>query len=173
MTRNLRSGLALLLTLTALLISRHPLAQGGNAPHIYLADGAWDSEDCRLIRVDDLTGKGWSTFGSKGKADKQFGSVTGVMEVRDPSWEGYPGRDHHPNAFTMWLAGGGVKGGVTYGETDDLGYHIAKDGVHIHDLQATIMQLIGIDHTRLTYRFQGRNFRLTDVSREVVRGILT
>ncbi len=101
----------------------------------------------------------------------EFGR-TPMMEVRDPSWEGYPGRDHHPNAFTMWLAGGGVKGGVTYGETDDLGYHVAKDSVHIHDLQATIMHLMGIDHTRLTYRFQGRDFRLTDVSGDVVKGIL-
>jgi len=102
----------------------------------------------------------------------EFGR-TPMMEVRDPSWEGYPGRDHHPNAFTMWMAGGGVKGGVTYGETDDFGFHVVKDRVHVHDLQATIMHLMGIDHTRLTYEYQGRNFRLTDVSGEVVKGVIS
>jgi uncharacterized protein (DUF1501 family) len=82
------------------------------------------------------------------------------------------GRDHHPRAFTMWLAGGGVKPGTIHGESDDFAYHAAKDPVHIHDLQATLMHLCGIDHTRLTYRFQGRDFRLTDVHGHVVRGIL-
>jgi uncharacterized protein (DUF1501 family) len=83
------------------------------------------------------------------------------------------GRDHHPNAFTMWLAGGGIKGGVTYGETDELGFHIVKDQVHVHDLQATILHCLGIDHERLTFRHQGRDFRLTDVHGHVVKGILS
>ncbi len=83
------------------------------------------------------------------------------------------GRDHHPNAFTMWLAGGGIKGGITYGETDELGFHIAKDEVHVHDLQATILHCLGLDHERLTYRSQGRDFRLTDVHGHVVRGLLS
>jgi len=83
------------------------------------------------------------------------------------------GRDHHPNAFTMWLAGGGIKGGVTYGETDELGFHVAKDEVHVHDLQATILHCLGLDHERLTYRYQGRDFRLTDVHGHVVKGILS
>jgi len=82
------------------------------------------------------------------------------------------GRDHHPNAFTMWLAGGGIRGGVTYGETDELGFHVARDEVHVHDLQATILHCLGLDHQRLTYRFQGRDYRLTDVHGHVVRGIL-
>jgi uncharacterized protein (DUF1501 family) len=82
------------------------------------------------------------------------------------------GRDHHPHAFTIWMSGGGIKGGVTYGETDELGYNIAKDPVHVHDLQATILHCLGIDHTKLTYKFQGRPFRLTDVSGEVVKGVL-
>jgi len=82
------------------------------------------------------------------------------------------GRDHHPYAFTAWMAGGGVKPGLTYGETDDLGMNVAKDPVHVHDLQATLMHLMGVDHERLTYRFQGRDFRLTDVHGEVVKGIL-
>lgn len=81
------------------------------------------------------------------------------------------GRDHHPYGFTLWLAGGGVKAGLTYGETDDLGINVARDPVHVHDLQATVLHLLGIDHTRLTYRFQGRQFRLTDVHGEVVTAL--
>jgi uncharacterized protein (DUF1501 family) len=82
------------------------------------------------------------------------------------------GRDHHPQAFAMWMAGGGVKRGVTIGETDELGFHIVKDRVHVHDLHATILQLLGFDHTKLTYKFQGRNFRLTDVEGEIVEKLL-
>ena len=82
------------------------------------------------------------------------------------------GRDHHPRCFTMWLAGGGIQGGVSYGETDEFGYNVAHNGVHIHDLQATILHLLGIDHERLTYRYQGRRFRLTDVHGDVVDDIL-
>jgi hypothetical protein len=82
------------------------------------------------------------------------------------------GRDHHPHCFSLWMAGGGIKGGTVYGETDELGYHVAKDRVHVHDLQATILHCFGLDHTKLTYRFQGRDYRLTDVHGEVVKGIL-
>ena len=83
------------------------------------------------------------------------------------------GRDHHPRCFTMWLAGGGVKPGLTFGETDDYCYNIVQDPVHVHDLHATILRTLGIDHTRLTYKFQGRAFRLTDVSGKVVQQILS
>lgn len=83
------------------------------------------------------------------------------------------GRDHHPKCFTMFMAGGGVKPGFTYGETDDFGYNIVKDPVHVHDLQATIMHLMGIDHEKFTYKHQGRRFRLTDVSGHVVKDLLT
>jgi uncharacterized protein DUF1501 len=82
------------------------------------------------------------------------------------------GRDHHPRCFTMWLAGGGIKPGVSLGETDDYCYNIVKDPVHVHDLHATILRTLGIDHTKLTYKFQGRNFRLTDVAGNVVKSIL-
>jgi hypothetical protein len=82
------------------------------------------------------------------------------------------GRDHHPYAFTIWMAGGGVKPGMTHGESDEFGFNVARDGVHIHDLQATIMHLLGIDHERFTFRFQGRQFRLTDVHGEVVKPVL-
>jgi arylsulfatase A-like enzyme len=82
------------------------------------------------------------------------------------------GRDHHPRCFTIWMAGGGVKRGISIGETDDYSYNIVRDPVSVHDLHATIMHLMGIDHTRLTYKFQGRYFRLTDVFGEVARAVL-
>jgi hypothetical protein len=82
------------------------------------------------------------------------------------------GRDHFPDCYTMWLAGGGVKGGYTHGESDELGFSVARDKVHLHDLQATILHLLGFDHERLTFRFQGRDYRLTDVHGDVVREIL-
>lgn len=82
------------------------------------------------------------------------------------------GRDHHPYAFTVWMAGGGIKPGITYGESDDLGMNVAKDGVHVHDFQATLLHLLGIDHERLTFKFQGRHFRLTDVHGKIVQPIL-
>jgi hypothetical protein len=85
---------------------------------------------------------------------------------------GDDGRDHHPNAFTMWLAGGGIRSGVTIGESDELGFNVTQDPVHVHDLHATALHLLGFDHTKLTYRFQGRDFRLTDVHGNVVRKIL-
>jgi hypothetical protein len=85
---------------------------------------------------------------------------------------GDDGRDHHPNCFTMWLAGGGVKPGITIGESDQFGFNATTDKVHVHDLHATILHLLGFDHTKLTYRFQGRDFRLTDVSGEVVEKLL-
>ena len=82
------------------------------------------------------------------------------------------GRDHHPRCFTIWMAGGGVKGGQTIGETDDFSYNVARDPVSVYDLNATILRCLGIDHTRLTYKFQGRYFRLTDVHGEVIRPAL-
>jgi hypothetical protein len=83
------------------------------------------------------------------------------------------GRDHHGRCYALWLAGPGIKGGITHGETDDFGYNIVKDPVHYHDLNATILHLLGIDHTRLTYRYQGRDYRLTDVEGNLVKPILT
>jgi hypothetical protein len=83
------------------------------------------------------------------------------------------GRDHHPQAFTMWLAGGGIRAGLTWGATDDLGFHVVENPVHVHDLQATILHLLGLEHTKLTFRFQGRDYRLTDVHGKLVEGILS
>ena len=85
--------------------------------------------------------------------------------------KGY-GRDHHPRCFSMWMAGGGIKAGRSYGETDDYSYNIAKDPVSVHDLHATMLHLLGIDHERLTHRFQGRDYRLTDVHGNIVKEIL-
>ena len=82
------------------------------------------------------------------------------------------GRDHHIKGFSCWLAGGGIKGGITYGKTDELGYNAVEDIFPVHDMHATMLHLLGIDHERLTYRFQGRDFRLTDVTGEVVKKIL-
>ena len=88
-------------------------------------------------------------------------------EVRD-----LPGRDHHIESFTMWLAGGGVKPGLSLGKTDEIGYYGVEDQVHVHDLQATILHLMGLDHLKLTFRVQGRDFRLTDVHGKVVEKML-
>jgi uncharacterized protein (DUF1501 family) len=91
---------------------------------------------------------------------------------RTPTSEGDDGRDHNPQGYSMWMAGGGVKGGIAHGKTDDYGYYAVEDKVHVHDLHATILHLLGLDHTRLTYRHAGRQFRLTDVYVEVVHNIV-
>ncbi|MBC7569513.1 MAG: DUF1501 domain-containing protein [Spirosoma sp.] len=101
----------------------------------------------------------------------EFGR-TPMQENRDGQVLPFMGRDHHLDAFTVWMAGGGVKKGFSYGETDDIGYYGVNGQTHVHDLQATILHLMGFDHTKLTYQFQGRPFRLTDVAGKVIRPIL-
>ena len=101
----------------------------------------------------------------------EFGR-TPMNEVRRGNTPGKEGRDHHPFAFTMLLAGGGVQAGKIFGETDELGYHPIEKPVHVHDLQATILHCLGVDHEQLTYRHQGRDFRLTDVGGTVIDEIL-
>jgi uncharacterized protein (DUF1501 family) len=91
---------------------------------------------------------------------------------RTPQKQGADGRDHHPYGFSGWMAGGGIRGGLTYGATDDFGFYAAENKVHVHDFQATILHLLGLDHTRLTYHYSGRDFRLTDVSGEVISKII-
>ncbi len=91
---------------------------------------------------------------------------------RTPAAQGQDGRDHHPQGFTMWLAGGGTRGGLAYGATDEFGWDAVQDRVHVHDLHATILHLLGLDHERLTYRHTGRDYRLTDVYGKVVHGVL-
>ena len=82
------------------------------------------------------------------------------------------GRDHHPRCFSIWMAGGGVKPGITYGETDDFSYNIVRDPVHVHDFQATLLHLLGVDHENLFFKHQGRRYRLTDVHGKLVKDIL-
>ena len=91
---------------------------------------------------------------------------------RTPFSQNQHGRDHNPRGFTVWLAGGGVKPGLAFGETDEIGHVAVKDKVHMHDLHATILHLLGLDHEKLTYRFAGRDFRLTDVYGDVVHQII-
>jgi uncharacterized protein (DUF1501 family) len=98
--------------------------------------------------------------------------VFGTEFGRTPAAQGKDGRDHHPHAFSMWMAGGGVRGGTVHGETDEFGYYVVRDKVAIPDFHATILHLLGLDHKRLTFRHAGRDFRLTDVSGEVVDRIL-
>jgi hypothetical protein len=100
----------------------------------------------------------------------EFGR-TPMNEARNNSK--FLGRDHHPRAFSMWIAGGGFKPGITFGKTDELGYNVAEDPVDVHDLHATILHQMGIDHTKLTYRFEGRDFRLTDVAGNVVTRLIS
>ena len=95
---------------------------------------------------------------------------------RTPMSQGDPktaGRDHHIKGFSLWMAGGGIRGGMSYGATDDLGYNAVENVVHVHDFHATMLHLLGVDHKKLSYRFQGRDFRLTDVHGNVVKDILT
>ena len=99
----------------------------------------------------------------------EFGR-TPMIEGRNNSK--FLGRDHHPRGFTIWLAGGGIKRGMVLGATDELGYNAVEDPVDVHDLHATMLHLLGLDHTKLTYRFQGRQFRLTDVSGNVITKLL-
>ncbi len=98
--------------------------------------------------------------------------VFGTEFGRTPAAQGTDGRDHHPHAFSMWLAGGGVRGGTVHGQTDEFGYYVAENRVTIPDFHATILHLLGFDHTDLTYRHSGRDYRLTDVDGEVVHEIL-
>jgi hypothetical protein len=98
----------------------------------------------------------------------EFGR-TPMQEVRDPK---FLGRDHHRHACTIWLAGAGIRAGMTLGATDELGYHVVQDPVHVNDLHATVLHLLGIDHERLLWRFQGRDYRLTDVGGKVLRRLL-
>jgi hypothetical protein len=101
----------------------------------------------------------------------EFGR-TPMAENRGGKKAPFKGRDHHKEAFTMWIAGGGTKKGFTFGETDEIGYYGIKDQMHVHDLQATILHLMGLNHEKLTYHFQGRDFRLTDVGGKIVKDII-
>jgi hypothetical protein len=146
---------------------------------VQLFHEAWDHHGGLTAGLKEQTGQTDRASAALIKDLKQRGLLDETLVIwggefgRTPMVQGgNDGRDHHPNAFSMWLAGGGVKRGITLGESDELGFNATTDRVHVHDLHATIMHLLGFEHTRLTYRFQGRDFRLTDVEGEVVRKLL-
>jgi len=147
---------------------------------VQLFHEGWDHHTEVVKGVKEQTGHTDQASAALIKDLKQRGLLEDTLVIwggefgRTPMVETNPevdrklGRDHHPQAFTIWLAGGGIKPGVTLGETDDFGFHVVKDKVPVHDLHATLLHLLGFDHTKLTYRFQGRDFRLTDVEGELV-----
>jgi hypothetical protein len=146
---------------------------------VQLFHEAWDHHGGLVSGLKEQCGKTDKASAALVMDLKQRGLLKDTLVIwggefgRTPMMQGGDdGRDHHPNAFTMWLAGGGVKPGISYGETDEFGFNATKDKVHVHDLNATILHLLGLNHLKLTYRFQGRDFRLTDVHGEVVDGIL-
>jgi uncharacterized protein (DUF1501 family) len=102
----------------------------------------------------------------------EFGRTPLAQGIDGCGKKSSPGRDHHKDAYTMWMAGGGIKGGLTYGRTDDFGFSPQENAVHVHDLNATVLRLLGLDHERLTFKYQGREYRLTDVHGEVVKGLM-
>ncbi len=140
---------------------------------------AWDHHGGLTQGLKDQCGKTDKASAALLKDLKRRGLLEDTLVIwggefgRTPMVQGgNDGRDHHPNAFTMWLAGGGIKPGLVLGKTDDFGFNAVEDKVHVHDLHATILHLLGFDHTKLTHRFQGRDFRLTDVRGEVVTKLL-
>jgi len=151
---------------------------------VQLFHEGWDHHSEVVKGVKEQTGKTDQASAALVKDLKQRGLLEDTIVLwggefgRTPMVESNPdvgrklGRDHHPQAFTVWLAGGGFKPGITWGKTDELGFHVVKDKVHVHDLHATLLHQLGFDHTKLTYRFQGRDFRLTDVEGEIVQGLL-
>ena len=164
------------------LLARRLIERGVRFVQLY--HESWDHHSEVVKGIKEQTGKTDRASAALVKDLKQRGLLDDTIVLwggefgRTPMVESNPdagrklGRDHHPQAFTMWMAGGGFKPGITWGATDDLGFHVARDKVHVHDLHATLLQLLGFDHTKLTYRFQGRDFRLTDVFGEVVPGLL-
>lgn len=161
----------------ACLLSRRLLEKGVRFVQIY--HEAWDQHG---NLVNDLKKNCKNTDQASAalvKDLKQRGMLEDTLVIwggefgRTPMMQGgNDGRDHHPNAFTMWLAGGGIKPGITLGKTDELGFNAVEDRVHVHDLHATLLHLLGFDHTQLTFKFQGRPFRLTDVHGKVVDQLL-
>jgi uncharacterized protein (DUF1501 family) len=126
----------------------------------------------RCPDMDRAAGALIRDLGRRGLLDETL-VVWGGEFGRTPVSESGTGRDHNPYGFTMWVAGGGFKGGIAYGATDEFGFKAVEGRTSIHDLHATLLHQLGMDHTRLTYRYAGRDFRLTDVSGEVVRAIIT
>jgi uncharacterized protein (DUF1501 family) len=166
----------------ACLLARRMIERGVRFVNIY--HEGWDAHNDVIGNLRNNCGATDRACAALVKDLKQRGLLDETLVVwggefgRTPMVESNParntklGRDHHPQAFSMWLTGGGIKPGVTYGMTDDLGFNGVENRVHIHDLQATLLHLLGLDHERLTFRYAGRDFRLTDVHGQVIRDIL-
>jgi hypothetical protein len=159
----------------ACLLARRLAERGVRFTQIYYGDGQpWDTHTNHNQQAPKLAGDIDRPMAALLTDLKRSGLLEDTLVIwggefgRTPTSENGNGRDHNHYGFTMWLAGGGAKGGMTYGETDDFGFKAAVNPVHIHDLHATILHLLGIDHTRLTYRYAGRDFRLTDVHGRVI-----
>jgi hypothetical protein len=160
------------------LLARRMIERGVRFVQLYHAD--WDHHADISGPLEKVTREIDRPTAALIKDLKQRGMLDDTLVIwggefgRTPMVEGNgnDGRDHHPNAFTMWFAGGGIKPGVTIGATDELGFNVVEDRVHVHDLHATLLHLLGFAHTKLTYRFQGRDFRLTDVHGELVKKML-
>jgi hypothetical protein len=162
------------------LMARRLVERGVRFVHVFDApeNNAWDHHGglreklpSRCAAVDQPIAALLTDLKARGLLDDTL-VLWGGEFGRTPTAEGNNGREHHPFGFTMWLAGGGIKGGMTYGATDEFGWHAVENKVHVHDLHATILHLLGFDHTRLTFRYGGRNYRLTDVHGHVVHDIL-
>jgi hypothetical protein len=166
----------------ACILARRMIERGVRFVNIY--HEGWDAHSDVAGNLKTNCGKTDQASAALVKDLKQRGLLDETLVIwggefgRTPMVETNPslgralGRDHHPSAFTVWMAGGGIKPGLTYGATDALGFHVVENQVHVHDLQATILKQLGFDHERLTYHYQGRDFRLTDVSGKVVEAIL-
>ena len=161
------------------LLARRLVERGVRFVQVYYGDGQpWDTHSNHNESVKKLCKEIDQPIAALLGDLKQRGLLEETLVVwggefgRTPTSENGNGRDHNHHGFTMWLAGGGVKGGMTYGETDEFGFKAATNKVHVHDLHATILHLLGLDHERLTFRHAGRDFRLTDVYGNVVRDII-
>jgi uncharacterized protein (DUF1501 family) len=168
---------------TNCLLARRMIERG--VRFILMMDASWDDHTelnkklpKRCRKIDQPTAALIKDLKQRGLLDEtllvwggEFGR-TPMVEIRKPEEADNAGRDHHPNAYSMWMAGGGLKGGQIVGKTDDLCLNIVEDPIHVNDLQATILHCLGFDHTRLTYKHMGREFRLTDIAGNVVKKML-
>ncbi len=163
-----------------MLIARRLLERGVRFVQVWA--GGWDHHQDietrlpeRAREIDQPLGALMTDLKQRGMLEDTlviWGGEFGRTPTKDRNGEAKPGRDHNSKGFSLWMAGGGVKGGSIYGATDEFGSAAVKDPVHIHDLHATVLRLLGFDHTKLTYRYNGRDFRLTDVSGNVVKGVM-
>ncbi|HAM73609.1 MAG TPA: DUF1501 domain-containing protein [Verrucomicrobiales bacterium] len=166
----------------ACLLARRMIERGVRFVNIY--HEGWDAHSDVAGNVKSNTATTDQASAALVKDLKQRGLLDDTLVIwggefgRTPMVESNPalgrsqGRDHHPQAYTMWMAGGGIRSGLTYGATDDLGFHVAENPVHVHDLQATILHCLGFDHEKLTYHYAGRDFRLTDIHGQLVKALL-